>query len=303
MHHFKYRIWVQVLIFFFLSHNLFAQDNSQIIGTSLNLNLEDGWTIDANSAMLSNKDVAIAFVEMAGVNFYDQLEDFKDIESDYATKGIKVKKNQKGKIGNYDAVLITLDSKPAIYQIFFGNKEFSVLANVSANDSLAIIDEEKIKTVLSSVEYINETTSAMEKHANFSFLEERKEWKFETYVANSFAFSKTDSDDAVLLMQLPPETLVLATKENLAKEFVSKYKAKMPQIEIIEEGKWQSKKLEGYKILLDVSKDGNENLGVIYMFIFNNPKSTFVFQGMGKKNDAKTIELFEDFINNLILKD
>lgn len=283
--------------------NLIAQNKLQITGTNLKLGLADGFVIDANSAMITSQDYEIVFMEMADINFYDQIEDFKDIKSEYANKGIIVKKSQNGKIGKYDAIIISLDTKPSVYQAFFGDKEFCALATITANDTIKIIDENELNFILSTIEYEKDNTSALERHANFYILDKNYDWEFQSYVANAFAFENKNSKDGVLITQLPSETLIFSTKESLGEEFVSKYRNKMPNIKVIEQGNWQTKKIEGYRILLDVTIDGNGNLGLIYIFIFRSNKSTFVFNGLGNKNDPETMNLFENFLSNLTLKE
>lgn len=292
-----------VLIFSFLFNNLQAQDKAPITGTDLKITLQEGYTIDENSAVLACPKYSITFMEMAGVSFDEQQSDFDDVESSYAEKGIIVKKKQKGKISKYDAILITLDTKPSIYQVFFGNNDFCAFANVIANDTTFTIAPKEVNAILNSIEYESSSKSALEEHANFVITNKKSDWEFMSYVANTYGFENKKTGDALMIIQLPPETLALSSKENLAKQFVTSFQNKMPHIKVTEEGDWKTKKIEGYRMLLDVSEDGNENLGLLYVYVFGNNKSAFALQGMGKKNDMATTKLFDDLLKDLAFKE
>lgn len=293
---------LQLILLSIFTYTAIAQSKVQITGTNLKIILKEGFTLDENSATISNQAYGISFLEMAGVNFYEQIDDFKDIEEEYAQKGIIVKQNKRGKIGSYEAQLITLESNPAIYQIVFGNSNFFAMANVIAADTLITINEMEINAMLSSIEYQDSKESALEEHANFVINDENKEWNFVSYTANTFLFENNNSDDVLMIIQLPPEALFFDSPKNLTTEFVSKFKEKMPNLEVIEESDWEVNNLKGYRALLNTIKDGNENLELIYMFVFGNEKSSFVIQGLGEKNDLSTKKLFDKLLNQLKLK-
>lgn len=293
---------LQLILLSIFTYTAIAQSKVQITGTNLKIILKEGFTLDENSATISNQAYGISFLEMAGVNFYEQIDDFKDIEEEYAQKGIVVKQNKRGKIGSYEAQLITLESNPAIYQVVFGNSDFFAMANVIAADTLITINEMEINAMLSSIEYQDSKESALEEHANFVINDENKEWNFVSYTANTFLFENNNSDDVLMIMQLPPEALFFDSPKNLTKEFVNKFKEKMPNLEVIEESDWEVNNLKGYRVLLNTIKDGNENLELIYMFVFGNEKSSFVIQGLGEKNDLSTKKLFDKLLNQLKLK-
>jgi hypothetical protein len=298
----KRNVLFLILFFSAFSSHLIGQDKVEITGTSLKINLEEGAVMNPNSAVISYKNYDIAFMEMAGVNFYDQRSDFESIELKYLAKGIVVKKNVNGKIGEYDAQLVTLGSKPAVYQIFLGDKDFCAVINVIANDTTYLIDETEVKAILSSIEYKKSAGSDLEKHANFVIRDENDDWKFTNYVSNFFVFENKNTKDGLLIGQLPPETLIETTAESLVKDVVKGLKDKTPNLKVIEEGPWKMKDIEGYRTILDVSEDGNGNLGLVYLFIFGNDKSTFMVQGLGTKNDAPTKLLYDNLLKSLEFK-
>jgi len=293
--------YISILLSIFYLFNpscLFAQ-TSNITGTNLNIKLEHEFVVDENSATISNQDCSISFIEMAGVNYFDQAKDFHNIEEEYAKQGIEVNEKLSGKLNEYEAFFIKLDIKPSMYQIFFGDSLFCALVNVIANDTINDIDEEEVNSMLHSIKYEESTISALEEHANFEFVEENDDWEFISYQANIFGFENKTSEDALMIIQLPPETSVLASKESLADQFVTRFQADMPNLEVIEEGIQKTKDKELFRKLLDVSKDGNGNIALIYISIFNNSKSTFVVQGLGKKKDAATIAKYDSLVNNI----
>lgn len=290
-----------IITFSFVITNGYTQDPVTITGTSLSMILPDDYTLNENSAIISNEKLSINFMEMPGLDFASQIVDFETIEKDYAEKGIAVLKNIKGKIANYNAQLITVDAKPSLYQIFFGDANFCALANVIANDSIYIIDEASIHTLLNTIEYTKSEISALEEHAQFTFKNQNEDWTFINYQMNAFTFQNETTEDLIMLMQLPPETLGMVTKEDLAKQFQTQFKSQMPNIKTIEEGSWTANNIEGHRVLLDVGEDGNGNLGLLYIFVFSSSKSTFAFQGMGKNNDDATMELLNSFLDNLVL--
>ena len=280
-----------------------AQELTQITGTNLKIILPANCVLDANSAIISNSEYTINFIEMAGANYNEQESDFDTVEKDYAEKGINVIKNIKGKIGEYEARLIKLESRPQIFQAFFGDDNFCALANVIPVDSSAQVVDNEIYDLLNSISYEADTISALEKHANFHLPNENGDWTFQSkVVANTFAFEHNKTKDLLTIAQLPPETLMFVTKEKLAEQFLSRFKADMPNIKVIEQGDWKSDNLDGYKMVLDVTVDGNGNLEMIYLCVFNNEKSTYVFQGIGTKNDLATKERFEAELKTIELK-
>ena len=55
-------------------------------------------------------------------------------------------------------------------------------------------------------------------------------------------------------------------------------------------------------MILAADPDAEGSLKFIYLFVFGNHKSAFVFQGLGKNNDNKPTErLYESFLENLEL--
>lgn len=280
---------------------ILAQGKAEIPGTHLSLNLKNGFVIDEDSATIYNEKCGITFIEMAGINFYSKLDDFNDIEEKYAQKGIRVKKNFKGRIGKYDAQFINLDSKPPVNQIFFGDSLFCAIANITAIDSTIIISESEIDTILSSIEFYDNKKSALNEHANFILKDLNKEWIFETYIANTFGFENKKTNDAFLISQFPLMTLMRSSKEDLANEFIGKFKSTIPNLKIVEQGNWQTSHFDAYRVILDVSQDSKMEL--IYLFIFSSNKSVFVFQGLGIKNDSDTKKKYESLLNNLELKE
>lgn len=299
--HFKFTILLTIL--FSCAFAGLSAQQTKIPGTNLKLELKDGFKLDKNAASISNSQYSIVFIEMQGINFYDQIEDFDDIESQYAEKGISVKKNVKGKVNNYDAQLITLDSEPFVFQVFFGDDTFCAIANATGIDATIALEEIRVKELLGTIEYEKSTLSALDEHALFKFTNESEDWKFVSYQVNNFAFENVKTDDVILLMQLPLETLVLHTKESLAQEMATKLEGKIPTLKTIKEGPFSINKLDGHRLLLDVGKEGNSHLELIYVYVFKSTKSTFMFQGMGAKNDRATKKMLESFLENIELID
>ncbi|MEL6866158.1 MAG: hypothetical protein AAFP19_17145, partial [Bacteroidota bacterium] len=171
-----------------------------------------------------------------------------------------------------------------------------------ADENVEEINEEEVNTFLSTIQYQASTVSPLEEHAYFTFDEEGSNWKFTTYQSNIFFFEKKETNNAIMMMQLPPETLQAISKKELANEFVSKHKSGMPNMKIVEEKDYSIAGLKGYSIFLDTKEDGNGNVEFIHIITFGNEKSAFAFQGIGEKNDAATKSLFNEFIENLNLK-
>ena len=289
-----------LIILFTAYYNLNAQDQVSITGTNLSIKVQEGYSVDESSATISSEAFAISFIEMAGINFFDQVGDFKDIEAEYAEKGIAVKSMRRGKMSTYDALFLAIESNPPFFQIFFGDSSFCALGNLAVQDSTLTLDEIERDLVLNSIAYINSSITPLEEHANFLIQKEESEWEFVKYTANIFAFEHKSSEDVLMITQLPPATLMFNSKEGLAQQFISKFQEKMPSMEVIEEGGWKTQNLDGYRVLLDVSKEGER--GLIYMFVFGSDKSTFVFQGLGEENDEATIKQYDNFLNELALK-
>lgn len=151
----------------------------------------------------------------------------------------------------------------------------------------------KISTLLSA--------SPLDEHAVFKFKKEDPNWTFMSYASSTFIF-QGKNDNGVLIMQLPPETLLLATKEALAQQFIARYKTKMKNINVLKEGEQTIGNMEGYQVLLQLESNEDSHLGLIYLFIVQSSKAPMVVQGMGKENTPETIVVFDDFLNNLELK-
>lgn len=293
----------QLLFCVLFCNSAWSQSEYQLPTTNLIINVDDQYVLDANSALVSSQDWEMIFLEMAGINYQDQLGNFRDLEAKYAAKGIALKKQQEGKISQYDAMFVTLETEPATYQVFFGNTEFCAVATVKSTEALGVIDETEINSIINTVQYKPSTLTALEEHAHFTIVNQEEEWEFLSYTVNVFGFEHKNTDNALLILQLPPETLAFTTKELLAQEFVDKFQTNMPNIEVIEKKEWQVNGLDGYKLLLDVSADGQGNLGLVYMFIFGNEKATFAVQGMGKKNDDETKAIYDKLVEGLRMKE
>ena len=300
-HKFSYLL---LLIMLLPLSELFAQEKSSITGTSLKIKLLEGYKLDENSSAIIGSDFCIDFMEMNGVSFEDTKEDFDSIEYKFALKGIEVENKEFGKMGGFDALLISLNSKPSIYQVLFGNDNFCAFANVISNDTFNIVDQEKALSLLNTIEFVQDNRSALVKHGNFTVKNYQKDWNFEENgaMSNMFLFEHKETEDGIMILQLPPESLLQGSEKQLMNEFVGKYKTQFPNLRVIEEGKLKVKGLNGYKSILAIEEEGG-HLELFYMLVFGNNKSAFVFQGMGKKNDEKTIKLFESFLKNFSLKE
>ncbi len=280
-----------------------AQEKVSIVGTNLKISLTQAYTLNANAAMVSSPKDEIIFMEMAGVNYQEQMKDFENIEVQYAEKGIQLQQKRNGKINTYDAILMSFETQPDMYQVFFGNENFCAMATVVAKDTTSTLDESAIYSMLNTIEYENNPGAALDQHANFVVKAHDEPWEFMNYTGNMFFYENKRSEEGLLVMQLPVETLLLGTEADLAHEFVNKMKAKMPALKLIADEAWQAKNVKGHRILLDTGEDGQGNLGLLYLFVFQGEKSAFVFQGMGKKNDVATKERFSKFLNHLSQKE
>ncbi|MFK8102051.1 MAG: hypothetical protein AB8G15_05995 [Saprospiraceae bacterium] len=285
------------------AQTFFAQKSVSIVGTNLKISLTENYTLNPNSAMISSPTNDIVFMEMAGVNYQGQMKDFEGIEGQYAEKGIQLQQKRNGKINTYDAILMSFETQPDMYQVFFGNEFFCAMATVVAKDTMSTLDESAIYLMLNTIEYEKSTESALDLHANFIIEPHDEPWEFMDYTGNMFFYENKRSEEGLLVMQLPLEPLLLSTEADLGHEFVNKMKAKMPELKIIEDEAWQAKNVKGHRILLDTGKDGKGNLGLLYLFVFQGKNSAFVFQGMGKKNDVATKERFSKFLNHLSQKE
>ncbi len=295
------RIIIKIVLVYIVSiSNLVAQEKVQIPTTNLTIDLTNGYEIDENDATMFNSEYGISFIEMTGVDYDSQKEDFANIEESYAEKGILVKNHVTGKLGKYGAQFITLDTRPSIYQVFFGDNSFCALANVIAVDSFAIINETDIKNVLNTLEYTQDNESALDKHANFKLNKNQKDWKFVHYTAGIFGFENNHNKNSVLITQLPAAILGFGSKEDLANTLVSKFQEKTPDVKIFQSDPVTINDIEGHRILL--SSDGKLAMDLIYIFVFGSDKSTFAFQGIGEVNDEASIKELENFLNNFELK-
>ena len=132
---------------------LIAQEKVSLKGTNLKISLKEGFDLIENTASITNNKYTIAFMEISGEDFYEERGSLEDIGEKFSQKGIIVNKNQRGKIGNYEAHFIFPQTVPSTYLVFFGNKYFSACAYITAADSLTEIDETEVNSVLETVEY------------------------------------------------------------------------------------------------------------------------------------------------------
>ncbi|MEO1715379.1 MAG: hypothetical protein AAFU60_18780, partial [Bacteroidota bacterium] len=163
-----FRIIPTLALLLALVTSVYAQEKVQITGTNLWINVTEDLEIDPNSAMIANDLLGISFINMAGANYFEQKSDFDNAEAQYASEGIIVKELREGKIANYDAILISLETEPPIVQAFFGNETFCAFANVAPVDPQQAISIADVQTFLKEVEFrVEEGVSDLEKHANF----------------------------------------------------------------------------------------------------------------------------------------
>ncbi len=289
-----------ILIFQFLIVSfLQAQEKSIIPGTNLKIELEDSFLMDENYPTIYNKYYEISFAELPMINYYTLSEDFGSLETRYAEKGISIKASYQDKIGRYEATFLNLNVTPSVNVITFGDSVFCALVSVTAVDSSIILDDSEIINVLSSIEFHDTKKSALEEHANFVFSDDQNSWTFKTYYSGTFAFQNDETNDGITISQWPPELLISNTIDEVADQFVETIKMNHPNLQIIEEGNIETANFDAYRILLDTKEDGNK--GLFYGAIFSSKTSVFFFQGVGK-NDDDTKNRFEEFLNNLVLK-
>ena len=295
-----FRIIPTLSLLLALATSLCAQEKVQITGTSLWINVTENLEIDPNSAMIANDLMGISFIDMAGANYSEQKSDFDNAEAQYASEGIIVKELREGKIANYDAILISLETEPSIVQAFFGNETFCAFANVAAVDPQQEISITDVQALLRQVEFrVEEGVSDLEKHANFKLKQPLDQWRFDAYIASSFSFEHQEYDDIIMIVQLPPETLSLSSPEALTQEFISKFSGEFSKMKTEKAEKWSVHDIEGYRTILDLTEEGSAHLELIYIYVFGTAQSTFIFQGLGAKKDAETIKRIEAFLGNL----
>jgi len=293
----KRKILILYLVTF--CFNLLAQEQQQIPNTNLHLKLTSEYKFNSESMSFIGKEYEMSFIEMAGQKFNEQIEDFNDIELEYAKKGIDVVRNDRGMLGQYKALFLTLDTSPSIHQIFFGDNLYCAVVNVIALDSTITINEAEINSLLSNINYVVGSNSYVEEHANFKFVTPNDDWNCISYMTNTFGFENKTNTNVIMISQLPITSLIGNSKENLANEFIVKLKNQIPDVIEGEKGKWSAKNFECHRSILNI--EGNEHVKLIYMVVFSNSESAFVFQGIAKENDSITKSTFEAFLNNLKL--
>ena len=299
--------YIILILISFITLDLSAQDKANIPGTNLTINLPDGYGLGFDAPILTSEDYEIVFLEMAGLNYAKEKDDFDDLEVKYKEEGIIIEKNITGKLGSYDARFIFVDKEPKLLQIFFGDSSFCAMINVGANERTADLNEEEIMALLSTIEYkknsdTNEEDekSPLEEHAHFTLKSDDTKWQVIQYIAGTFGFQNDDNEDAVLITQLPVQSVALSANEDLAMTLVHNFKEKLPNMKVIEEGKQTINNIEGYRVIL--SNGGEEAMDLLYIFTFTSTKSAFAFQAIGEHNDEATKKQFEDFLQNIELK-
>lgn len=292
------------LILFLCFGILNAQNKESITGTNLVISLVDGAELNETSPILSYQSYDISFLEFAGVNYEKEVKDFENIEKEYAEKGITVSKIEKDKIGIYDSVFVFagMEDKEML-QIIFGDENFFAIATIiSSGTSSSTFNIEDFKKVLQSIEFVEpiDNASILDAKANFRIKNEDSPWHFVKQMSFMFAFEHRENESALLMMQMPPETLLFSSKQELAQQFIEKFKEKNIEFEVIEEGIWTANTIDGYRSILKLKGDSKESL--LYLFVFGSEKSTFIMQGMGKEFSEISIREYSTFLEGLELK-
>lgn len=288
-----------ILTFLALASSTFAQEKTQIPNTNLHIELTTGFELGKEENTIITKDYCMTFMEMADFDFEKEKSDFDDIETQYLAKNIVVEKKETKQIGNYKAIVISLQTTPDMFQFFLGNQEFCAFINVIANDSIQI-NEQEVETFLQTLEYIPSTKNAMEEHAKFRFIDDNHDWKFASYNMNIFGFENIKTEDFFMITQLPKAT-VTASNEELANQVLNSFKSKFEACNIIKSEPWKTENLDGHRVLVEIINDGEMSL-FLYLFVFDNNENTFLFQGMSQKNETIKVTLFESTIKNLTFK-
>ncbi|MEL6868004.1 MAG: hypothetical protein AAFP19_26500, partial [Bacteroidota bacterium] len=105
-----------LLTFLFLinTSHLQGQERKQIPGTNVSIVMTKNYEMEESSAIIKGLKYSMTFLEMANISFYDEFQGVESLVSKYKKEGMTLKKALKGKIGNYDALLLSLESTPLV---------------------------------------------------------------------------------------------------------------------------------------------------------------------------------------------
>ena len=297
------KLFFKTLLFFILtiiSIETFAQEKIQIPTTNLYIQLKDGFELAKESGTINAPNYCLSFMEMADLNFENEKSDFDNIETQYLEKNIVVKQKKSKKIGNYEAIVISLDVTPDILQIFLGNNQFCTFINIIASDSIPI-NEQEIEVFLKTLEYIPSSKTPIEEHANFKFVDDKHDWEFVHYAASTFGFQNEKTQDMMMILQLPSSPALFESKKSFADEMLNKYRENFDTCEVLRSEEWAADYIEGYRMLIEVTRD-KKKAGFMYLFIFGKNENVFIFQGVAKEFDESKVALFNQTINKLDFK-
>lgn len=295
------QLFIQCLavgIFSTLTVSTFAQVKTQIPSTNLYIDLSNNFELAKVEGTVNGEDYCLSFLQIEGVSFEQEKSDFDDVEAKYLErKNIVVEKKIEKQIGEFKAIVLSLETDPDIVQVFLGNDDFCTFINVIANDSLQI-DEASLERLLSTLEYQPADINPLEAFANFQFTDSLQDWKFSNYAGSVFAFENTKTEDIFMILQLPPA--LMQTNQSIAEEMHSRYSGNFNSCNVLQEQAWSTKNIEGYQMIIEI--DDEEQAGFIYLFVFGNSTNSFLFQGITDEFNDTKLNLFNDIIEKLDFK-
>jgi len=289
-----------ILTFLALAQSAFAQARTKIPNTTLYIDLSDEFELGAVEGEINGKDYRLSFLQVEGVSFEQEKSDFDNVEVKYLErKNIVVENKIEKKIGSFNVIILNLETKPDIMQIFLGNDDFCTFINVTANDSLQI-NEASVERLLNTLEYKPTDANPLEDFANFQFTDDLQDWKFSNYAGSVFAFENTTTDDIFMILQLPPSLATLESKKYFANEMLNRFSKNFKSCKVLQEQEWNTDKMKGYRMIFEFSTE--EEVGYMYMFVFGSTKNLFLFQGISNELDEAKTNLFNEIIEKLDFK-
>ncbi len=272
---------------------------TQIEGTDLHLQLPPGYALIDDTPGIMNDLVSITFMQMGEISYYDNIADFADIEAGYAEEGILVKDRRDGKLSQYDAIIIEIESEPQISQAFFGNDDFCALIQIIGSTDTTFSTKEVISD-LNTLVWQPSGLSALEEHALFNLGEGvSKEWIFQGFNIGNFIFEHPASGDAILLFQLPAASLGGNTPKELAQQFLDKYSENGMVVNILFEDVPTIASTPAHRYIIELSSAAELENSFLYLVAFGGDTAACVFNGLGEKDTPERRARFEVFLEQI----
>lgn len=279
----------------------YSQENAKIPNTNLSINLLDGYTVDDSLSMIFSENYSVEFTETSGIGFPIFKRNLEKVEAMLINSGNPIKEKSTKKVNQYEGQYFSFDLSPATDQVYFGDSNFWASATITAKDSSIAIDDAEINNLLSSIEYKFDANHVMDNYANFTFDDIDSTWTLSSFRANSFGYHHKKSDDKILLMQAPLENTNF--DDNFKKrvtQYIQVLRHQFGRVQVVKQVGYTVNGIEGHKAIVRMYDRNKKRL--IYLFAFSSDKSKFIFQGNGAKYNAKTVNMFEEVLENLRLK-